>query len=187
MAAEPHRPGALFGMAAEFASADALVAGVRAARAAGYRRIDAFTPFPIDGLDEALGFRERRIPRLMFAGGVLGAALGFGLQVHTNLDYPLNVGGRPLIAIESFAMIAFELMVLFAVLAGVLGMLVLNRLPRLHHPIFELERFHLASDDRFFLLLCARDPLFEPERTGAFMVSLGPARVDLVADPEPRS
>ncbi len=187
MAAEPHRAGAPFGIAAEFATAEALVAAVRAARAAGYRQVDAFTPFPIDRLDEALGFRERRIPRLMFAGGVLGAALGFGLQVHTNLDYPLNVGGRPLIAIESFAMIAFELMVLFAVLAGIFGMLVLNRLPRLHHPIFELERFRLASDDRFFLLLCARDPLFEAERTGAFLGTLGPARVDVVFDPEPRS
>lgn len=168
------------GLAAEFGRADSLLSAARRAYQAGYRRMDAYTPFPVDGLSEAIGFNERRLPKIMFAGGVIGAALGFGLQVYTKVDYPLNVGGRPHIAVEPLMLVTFELLVLFAVLFLILGMLALNRLPRLHHPIFDLDRFHLASQDRFFLLISASDDRYDDETTRAFLESLSPARVDVV-------
>jgi hypothetical protein len=142
---------------AEFSSADALLEAIGKARGAGFRRIEAFTPFPVEGLAEALGIRERAIGPLTFAGGVFGALLGYLMQVYVNLDYPLNVGGRDLIAVPAFLVVTFELTILFAVLAAILGMLVLDRLPRLNHPLFEVPRFRLASLDRFFLCLESED------------------------------
>lgn len=142
---------------AEFASADALLEAIGKARGAGFRRIEAFTPFPVEGLAEALGIRERAIGPLTFAGGVFGALLGYLMQIYVNLDYPLNVGGRDLIAVPAFLVVTFELTILFAVLAAIVGMLVLDRLPRLNHPLFEVPRFRLASLDRFFLCLESED------------------------------
>ena len=140
----------------EFDDPEALMAAARRLHAEG-SRFDAFTPYPLDGLAGLTGFREQRIPALTFAGGVLGAAAGFGMQVATNLAYPIEIGGRPLIAWPAFVLITFELMVLGAVLFAIVGMLVLNRLPRLHHPIFDAPRFSFAGGDRFFLVVADRD------------------------------
>lgn len=171
-----------YGLLAEFAGADALIRAVRHARAEGYRRIETYTPFPIEGVEEAIGFRENRIAGLCLAGGLSGSALGFLMQVYVNLDFPINVGGRALIAVPAFLVVTFELIILFAVLFAVFGMLALNRLPRLHHPLFDAERFRLASLDRFFLCVRGDDPRFDPKYTADFLQQLAP--VTIVQVPE---
>jgi hypothetical protein len=140
----------------EFAEPAQMLAAASALRHEGWR-VELHAPFPVEGMREALGFGERTVPRAFLIGGILGALSGFGLQAYTNLAYPLDVGGRPLIAVPAFMLITFELMVLFAVLAGIGAMFVKNRLPRLHHPLFDAERFHLASDNRFFVSLALVD------------------------------
>jgi len=171
-----------FGVMAEFDRPERLMAAIRQARAAGFRRLDAYFPFPIEGADEALGFEEHRIQWLTLAGGIVGATLGYGLQVYTNLDYPIEIGARPLVATPAFLLIAFELMVLFAVLFAVGGMLALNRLPRLHHPVFDVPAFQLASADRFFLVVFGDDEKFAAARD--FLARLQPIRIDLVPHTE---
>ncbi|KGM35763.1 membrane protein [Inquilinus limosus MP06] len=163
---------------AEFRTPEHLLEAAKQARKAGFRRIDATSPFPVEGLAEVLGFRDNRVPLLTLAGGAFGALLGYGMQVFTNHDFPLDVGGRPLVAPPAFTLITFELMVLFAVLAGITGMLALNRLPRLNHPLFEVETFRLDSPDAFFLIVFADDPRFD--RARRFLEELDPVRVDAV-------
>lgn len=159
----------------EFTEPDALIAALRRAREVGYRRIDAFTPFPIKGVAEALGSREGWLAWIATGGFIVGGALGYLLQWYLNaVNYPLNVGGRPLAAWPAFTLPAFEVAVLFATLAAVLAMLIRNRLPRLHHPLFDIDRFGLVSKDRFFLAIAQADPLFHPEKTREFLASLGP-------------
>jgi hypothetical protein len=170
-------PASPAGLAAEFADAEALLAAVRRLQASGYRRYEAYSPFPIDGLAEAEGFHEGKIAAITLAGGVVGAASGYGLQVYTNLDFPIDIGGRPLIAPPAFVLISFELMVLFAVSACIVAMLLLNRLPKLHHPVFDLERFDLATLDRFFLVLDAADEKFERSKSRALLKRLGAVEV----------
>jgi hypothetical protein len=136
----------------EYDDPERLMAAARHLRAEG-ARFDAFTPYPLRGLAELTGFRDTRIARLTFAGGVIGAGAGFGMQVATNLAYPIEIGGRPLVAWPAFMLITFELMVLGAVLFAIGGMLALNRLPRLNHPVFDDPRFSFANGDRFFLLV----------------------------------
>lgn len=168
----------LYAVVAEFDRAEALLAAAKAARAAGFARLEGFSPFPVAGLAAALGFRERAIAPAFLIGGVLGAVTGFGLQVYTNLDFPLNVGGRPLIAWPAFILITFELTVLFSVGAGILTMLLRNRLPRLHHPLFEIPEFHFASADKFFLAILAEgDPKFDAESARRFLRRLKPLRI----------
>lgn len=176
---EPTPSHGLYGLVAEFREAEALIDAVRRTRAAGFTAFEAYSPFPLEEMTQTIGFRESRVPLATLLGGILGAAAGYGLQVYTNLDFPLNIGGRPIIAPPAFAMITFELMVLGAVVAAVLSMLLLNRLPKLHHPLFEVESFHLASSEAFFLVLQSNDPKF---RRGArhFLNSLDPVRVDEV-------
>ena len=164
----------VLGLLAEFGTADALLAAVKRAREAGYRCIDAFSPYPVEGMAEMLGIRDRRIGWLSLAGGLFGIAATLGLQVFVNLDYPIEVGGRPLIALPAFFVVDFEIMILFAVLFPIVGMLAINRLPKLHHPLFGTPRFSLASDDRFFLYIEAADPKFDPDRTRSFLGMLGP-------------
>jgi Protein of unknown function (DUF3341) len=166
---------------AEFASADALLGAVHKARDEGYTRMDAYTPFPVDGLAEAIGFDEDIIPYVGFAGGVFGAAVAFFMQVYVNLDFPLNSGGRDVIPVPAFLVVTFELTILFSALFLLIGMLWLNRLPRLHHPLFDVERFHLASKDRFFLRLCDGDPAFKRPEAESFLKTLGPVSVSEVA------
>lgn len=149
--ADRRRP---FALLAEFAEPQPVLDGARRLREAGFR-IETYTPFPVEGLGEAIGFRDRRVPIATLIGGAVGAATGFLIQVYANLDYPLDIGGRPLIAVPAFMLISFELMVLFAVFGAIGTMLVANRLPKLHHPLFDSDRFHLASDDRFFLAVLA--------------------------------
>lgn len=168
---------------AEFAEAEDLLEAVRRARAAGYRRIEAHAPFALEGLDEALGLKRTRLPRLMLIFGLLGGVSAFLLQGYlAALDYPLNAGGRPYFSWPPFALLAFEFTVLGAALAGFVGMLVLNGLPRLHHPVFGAADFERASLDRFFLAIDAADPGFEPGETRRFLESLRPLAVMEVED-----
>lgn len=180
------RPGqeGLFGLMAEFGTPQDLREACQQVRDAGYRAFDAHTPFPVEGLAVWPDGKDAWIAWLTLAGGIAGAATGIGMQVYTNLDYPLVVGGRPPIAWPAFAMIAFELMVLGAVLSAILGMLILNRLPRLHHPVFAIEGFERASTDRFFLVIQADDTAFHPEKTRAFLAGLNPLRVEAIGQGE---
>ncbi|HEX6142149.1 MAG TPA: DUF3341 domain-containing protein [Geminicoccaceae bacterium] len=176
----PHRPDP-YGLLARFENVEGLLAGVGAVRGAGYTRIDAFTPFPVEGLARAIGFEERRLPWIALIGGIVGGAGGFLLTYGLNAwDYPINVGGRPLNAWPAFAVPAFEMMVLFAALAVILGLLILNRLPRLNHPVFEVPDFRRATVDGFFLLIRSDDPLFRVERTGRALEKAGAVGIDEV-------
>jgi hypothetical protein len=168
----------LHGLIAEFDSAEAVVAAARRAREAGYRRMDGYTPFPVEPLWEALGHHSSRLPYMVLAGGVLGLLGGFALQYWVSaVDYPLNVGGRPLNSWPSFIPITFETTVLLAAFTAVFGMLALNGLPRPYHPVFNAERFQLASRDRYFLCIEADDPRFDREATAAFLRTLNPTEV----------
>jgi hypothetical protein len=175
--AVPGRP-AIWGLLAEFERPENLVAAAARAREAGYRKMDAYTPFPIHGLSEALGFRRTKLPFVVLAGGLLGCATALGLQwFSTTIHYPLNVGGRPFASWPSFIPITFELTVLFAALSAVFGMLGMNGLPMPYHPVFNAPRFAFASRDRFFLGIEGRDALFDLETTRAFLSGLGAREV----------
>jgi Protein of unknown function (DUF3341) len=178
---EPAATTPVFGLMAEFDRPERLLDAVKRTRGARYRTLDAYTPFPIEGLAEALGFKDRRVPILTLIGGIGGAAIGFGMQVYTNLSFPIDIGNRPLVAVPAFMLITFELAVLGAVLLGIGGMLALNRLPRLHHPVFDVESFHLASSDKFFLVIFSTDKKFDADGTRAFLSSLKPRRIDIMA------
>jgi hypothetical protein len=177
-------PGAvLHGVIAEFESPAALIGAARQARAAGYRKMDAYTPYPIEELAHALELPRTKLPVLVFAGGALGCATGLAMQwFATAIHYPINVGGRPFASWPSYVPITFELTVLFAAFAAVLGMLALNGLPMPYHPVFNVPSFALASRDRFFLCIEAADPLFDPEKTKAYLSSLGARQVTEVED-----
>lgn len=171
----------LYGIIAEFDSPQALLDGVHEAYGRGYRKIDAFSPFPIEGLAEAMGFTHDRLPLLVLLGGIFGLLGGYGLAYWTStIAYPINVGGRPFHSWPAFLPITFETTVLFAALTAVLGMLALNGLPEPHHPVFNAERFALASRDRFFLLIEASDLLFEEEGARRFLEGLHADRVSEV-------
>lgn len=168
----------IYGAMAELDSAEALLAAVRRARVAGYRRIEAYAPFPVEGLAEAIGFAGNRVPLLTLLGGIAGGAGGYFMQWYSAvLSYPINVGGRPLHSWPSFIPATFELTVLGAALAAVLGMLFLNGLPALYHPVFNAPEFDLATRNRFFLCLRADDGQFDAERVRAFLSELQPLRV----------
>ena len=173
----------LHGVIAQFESPAALIEAARQARAAGYRKMDAFTPYPIEELAHALELPRTKLPILVFAGGAIGCATGLAMQwFATAVHYPLNVGGRPLASWPSYIPITFELTVLFAAFAAVLGMLGLNGLPMPYHPVFNVPGFALASRDRFFLCIEAADPLFDPPKTKDFLASLGAREVMEVED-----
>jgi hypothetical protein len=180
---EPAATSAIFGLMAEFDRPDRLLDAVKQSRDARYRILDAYSPFPIEGLAEVMDFKDRRVPILTLIGGIGGAALGFGMQVYTNLAFPIDIGNRPLVAVPAFMLITFELGVLGAVLLTIGGMFVLNHLPRLNHPVFDVESFHLASSDKFFLVIFSTDKKFDPDETRTFLSSLKPRRVDLMTHP----
>ncbi len=174
--------GRRYGLLAEFASPEALVAAARDVYREGYRHVDAFSPFPVDDLAEAIEFRHTRVPLIVLLGGVIGGVSGYLLQYWVSaIAYPINVGGRPLNSIPSFVPVTFEMTVLFAALFGVVGMLALNRLPRPYHPVFNVPSFANATRDGFFLLIEASDPLFQPRDTRQFLLDLGARHVDDVA------
>jgi len=173
----------LYGLIAEYDRDTTLVEAAKHAKDAGYRRMDAFLPFPIEGLEDALDNHERRLQWLIFGAGLTGAASGYGLQYWVNLyAYPLNIGGRSLHSWPAFIPITFECTILFAGLTAVFGMLALNRLPRLYHPVFNHPRFAHASQDRFFLCIEATDSKFNREGTRSFLESTGAVAVSEVAD-----
>jgi hypothetical protein len=164
----------LFGVMAEFDTAERILQAARRVHEDGYRHVDAFTPFPVEGLAEVIGFTREWLPSIALMGGVLGGIGGFVMQYYAAvIGSPLNVGGRPLNSWPSFVPITFELTVLGAALSAVLGMLALNWLPRPYHPVFNVPRFALASRDRFFLLIRADDPHFDRERTWQRLLELG--------------
>lgn len=179
-AAVAHHPG-LYGLMAEFDSPDTLKEAAVKAYEAGYRKMDAYTPFPIEGLDDALGFKPSRLSLIVLIGGLAGVALGYGLQYFISvIDYPVMVGGKPLHSWPAFIPVTYELMILSASLAAVVGMLALNGLPMPYHPVFNAPRFDLASNDRFFLCIESEDPKFDREQTKQFLEQCHPHDVSEV-------
>jgi ActD protein len=177
----------LYGLLAEFTSTDALVSAAERVHQEGYRRIDALTPLPVHGLAEALGYDDNRIQKMILAGGVTGALLGLGLQLHVNLvgwnvsigsvylsGYPLNIGGRPLVSLPAFIVPAFETTILLAAITAVVGTLALCGFPQPYHPVFNVKRFReRGSQDGLFLCVEAADPKYHHERTRDLLQSLG--------------
>ncbi|HYK88455.1 MAG TPA: DUF3341 domain-containing protein, partial [Acidobacteriota bacterium] len=152
----------IYGLMADFAEPDQLLAAVHRAYEEGYRKMDAYSPFPIEGLAEALGFRRNMVPLIVLIGGITGCLSGFFLQYYVAvMNYPLNIGGRPLNSWPAFIPITFEMTVLFAALFAVFGMLALNRLPMPYHPVFNVPEFELATRNRLFLCIESEDPKFD--------------------------
>jgi hypothetical protein len=170
-----------YGCLAQFASAPTLLAAVKKLRMDGYTRLEAYTPFAVDGLAEALGPVRNRIPLLMLLGGLVGGLGTLALQYYAAvIDYPIDVGGRPDASWPSFIPAALEMTILFAALAGIIGMLLGNGLPRLNHPLFGSERFVAASRDGLFVLLRADDPRYEVDRVLHDLARLDPLHVEQV-------
>lgn len=168
----------LYGLMAEFKDSESLLAATHRAHEAGYRKIDAYTPVPIEGLAEAMGVRGSVLPFLVLIGGIAGGASAFLLQYWTSvIDYPHNVGGRPYFSWISFIPVTFEGTVLIAAVVAVVAMIALNGLPQPYHPVFNVPRFGLASQDRFFLAIEAEDPKFDVEETRRFLEGLEPEEV----------
>lgn len=166
---------------AEFETPEALLRAARAARREGYRTMDAYTPFPVEGLAEAVGMQKNRVSMVTLLGGLFGGTLAYTMMyVSTVIDYPINVGGRPLHSWPAYIPITFELSVLFAAFAALLGMLALNRLPKPYHPAFNAPGFDRASDDRFFLCIEAADEHFDRAATQRFLERQGPLSVETV-------
>jgi len=175
----------LYGLLGEFDSPDELMEAAERVRKAGYRRIDAFAPFPVEGLSQALGLGRKHnlVPLLTLAGGLGGGLTGFFFQLWANTSsYPMNIAGRPLNSWPAFIPVTFELTVLGASLFAVFGMLALNKLPQPHHPLFNVERFKRASNDKFFLCIEAHDPNFHLENTARFLQSINAQHVTEVRD-----
>jgi Alternative complex III, ActD subunit len=159
----------IYGYLAEFDGPEDLIATARRARGAGYRVMEAYTPLPLHEVSEILGYRNH-LPLLVLIGGLVGAVGGFTLQYWTSaVDYPINVGGRPLNSWPAFIVPTFEMTILCAALTAVFGMFALNGLPHPYHPVFNVPLFELASRNRFFLMILSRDPGFDMERTRAFL------------------
>jgi hypothetical protein len=163
-----------FGLLAEFVDPDELVKASARIYEEGYRDFEAYAPMPVHGLPEAVGFPRSGLPLLVLLGGITGSVAGFGMQYYLSvINYPLNIGGRPLNSWPMFIPVTFELTVLFAALTAVLGMLAMNGLPRPHHPLFGVPQFDRASQDRFFVCIRSTDPLFHETATREFLQRLG--------------
>lgn len=175
----------IHGVMGEFETPEQILAAAKAARAAGYKHIEAYTPIPVEGLSETIGFRWTAVPLITLIGGLGGGLTGFGLQYWcAAITYPMNIAGRPLNSWPAFIPVTFELTVLGASIFAVVGMLALNKLPQPYHPVFNVERFSRASTDRFFLCIEARDPQFNPAESARFLQGLNASHVDEVKDEE---
>lgn len=174
---------AIYGLMAEFEDPNDLVAAAHRARHEGYRRMDAYSPLPIEELHEAIGFHHTKLPLIVLIGGIVGCVGGYLLQDRVStMAYPLNIGGKPLHSWPAFIPVTFECTILGAALSAVFGMLALNGLPQPYHPVFNVPRFALASRNRFFLCIEARDAKFDIDKTRAFLETLGAREVTTVAD-----
>jgi len=171
----------IYGLMAEFDNPTDLVVAARKTSEAGYKKIDAYSPFPIEELSEAIGFHHNGVPLVVLVGGILGCFSGFALQWWiATISYPVNVGGRPYLSAPAFIVVTFEMTILFAVLAAVFGMLALNGLPMPYHPVFNVPRFAFATKDRFFLIVFSSDALYSSIATRDFLQSLGPRSISEV-------
>ena len=171
-----------YGLMAEFPDAESLLAAVRRVRDAGYTKFDAFSPFPIHGMPEAIGFKDRSVAPIVLGGGIVGLMVGYGLEYWTSvIAYPLNIGGRPYHSWPMFIPPAFETTILFASISALVGMLALNGLPQPYHPVFNAPRFSLASQESFFLVIESADPKFDGNTTRQMLTSLQPREVVEVA------
>jgi len=174
-----HTP--IYGLMAEFDSASELVAAARQTHAAGYSKIDAYSPFPVEELAEAIGFHRNGVPLVTLIGGLLGGLSGYLLQWWiATVSYPVNVGGKPYHSWPSFIVVTFEMTILFAGIFAVFGMLALNGLPMPYHPVFNVARFAFATKDRFFLIIFSSDPRYSSVETRRFLESLGPRSISEV-------
>jgi hypothetical protein len=173
-----------FGVLAEFADAEELVAAAKRVYSDGYRRFECYSPQPVEGLADAIGFRRTRLPLVVLCGGITGCLIGIALQYWTTvIAYPLNIGGRPLFSWPSFVPVVFEMTVLFAALSAVLGMLAMNGLPRPFHPLFAIPSFDRATQDKFFLCILGSDPKYHAQSTRQFLERLEP--VEVIDVPKP--
>lgn len=171
----------IYGILAEFDSPTDLVNAARRTYSAGYKRIDAYSPFPIEELAEAIGFHKTGVPLVVLIGGLLGCVGGYVLQYWiAAINYPINIGGRPYNSWPAFIVVTFEMTILFAGLAAVFGMLALNGLPMPHHPVFNVPRFAFATKDRFFLIIFSSDVNYDPVDTRRFLESLDPRSISEV-------
>jgi len=173
----------LHGIIAEYETPEELLRAAKRAREAGYTRMDAYSPFPVHGLSEAIGLEDHKVPWTTFFAGVIGAIAGFALQYYISVvDYPLNVGGRPFLSWPAFIPVTFETTVLFAAFGAFIGMLAFNGLPQPYHPVFNAPRFERASQDRFFLCIEASDPMFDRANTRHFLEATGARMVSEVEE-----
>jgi hypothetical protein len=171
--------GKLFGLLAEFETPGSLMHAAERVRDEGYRRWDVYTPFPLHGMDRAMGLRDSRLPWIVLGAGITGCAVAILMQWWTNaVDYPLLISGKPLFSLPANIPVAFELTILFSALATVVGVLMFTGLPRFYHPVFRNRRFKRASNDRFFLCIEASDPKFDADGTGQLLRTLGSSAVD---------
>jgi hypothetical protein len=171
----------IYGIMAEFDSPKALVAAARRTYEAGFRKIDTYSPFPIEEAAEAIGFHHNAVPLVVLIGGILGGVSGYLLQWWINVvSYPVNVGGKPHHSWPAFIVVTFEMTILFAGLAAVFGMLALNGLPMPYHPVFNVPRFAFATKDRFFLIIFSSDPKYNAADTRQFMEGLQPRSISEV-------
>lgn len=173
----------LYGVMAEFETAKQLLHATAKVRDAGYRKMDAYAPFPVEGLSEALGLRRSWVPLVTLIGGIGGGLTGFGFQYWVNVfAYPMNIAGRPLNSWPAFIPVTFELTILGASIFAVFGMLAMNKLPHPYHPVFNVARFARATSDRFFLCIEATDPQFSVTDSARFLQSLQPLHVTEVVE-----
>lgn len=174
----PSLPSPIFGVIGQFDDVTSLLRAARRVRTSGYTRTDAFTPYPVHGLDDELGVRKTVLPKIVLTAGILGALTGFGMQYFAMaIHYPLNIGGKPLNSWPAFIPITFEVTVLFAALSAVVGMLALNGLPQPYHPVFHTKNFERASEDLFFLCIESDDPKFDAAEARELLAAAGAVEV----------
>jgi hypothetical protein len=175
----------LYGVLAEFSDPRALLHAAEAVHKAGYRHFDTHSPFPIHGMDRAMGLGNSKVGLASLVGGLTGLAVGYWLQWWTGgIDYPLNISGKPFFAIEPSIPVIFELTILFAAFGAVIGMFAMNGLPRPYNPLFYSKQFERVTDDAFFLHIAASDRTFDLDRTGQLLRDLGALHVEVIEDDE---